>query len=91
MFNVGDYLRISQSIIFLFVIGKNKCTIKNEDARFIDPTSCCHFYQCISNQLIRQICSQPNLFDMQTRQCLPYKKVNCDGRGQCLNKCKPTK
>ncbi len=28
---------------------------------------------------------------MQTRQCLPYKKVNCDGRRQCLNKCKPTK
>ncbi len=85
-----DYLCITTSIV-LFDLGKNKCTQKNEGARFIDPNSCCHYYQCISNKLIPQICSQPNLFDMQTRQCLPYKKVNCDGRRQCLNKCKPTK
>jgi hypothetical protein len=74
-----------------FGIGKNKCTIKNEGSRFIDSTSCCHFYECISIKLILQTCLQPNLFDIQTRKCLPYKKVKCDGRKQCLTKCKSNK
>ncbi|CAF1104520.1 unnamed protein product [Rotaria sordida] len=65
----------------------NKCTEKNEGARFIDSTSCCHYYECISGKLILQSCSHPNLFDIQIRKCLPYKKVKCDGRRQCLSKC----
>ncbi|CAF3365201.1 unnamed protein product [Rotaria sp. Silwood1] len=64
---------------------KNKCTPKNEGARFVDITSCCHFYECISGKLIPQTCTHPNLFDIQTRTCLPYKKVKCDGRRQCLS------
>jgi hypothetical protein len=84
-----EYLWIHKLIIVC--IGKNKCTIKNEGARFLHPTSCCHFYQCISGQLILQTCLQPNLFDLQTRQCLSYKKVKCDERRQCLNKCKSIK
>ncbi|CAF3628249.1 unnamed protein product [Rotaria sp. Silwood1] len=63
----------------------NKCTTKNEGARFIDLTSCCHYYECISGKLILQSCSHPNLFDIQIRKCLPYKKVKCDGRRQCLS------
>jgi hypothetical protein len=70
---------------------KNKCTIKNDGARFVDPKSCCHFYECISGKLIPQTCSHPHLFDVQTRKCLPYKKVKCDGRRQCLSKCKSIK
>jgi hypothetical protein len=68
--------------------GKNKCTIKNEGARFVDSISCCHFHECISGKLIPQTCSHPNSFDIQTRTCLPYKKVKCDGRRPCLSKCK---
>ncbi|CAF3638081.1 unnamed protein product [Adineta steineri] len=66
---------------------KNKCTMKNEGARFVDPMSCCHFYECMSNKLVSHTCSYPNLFDIQTRKCLLYKKVKCAGRRQCLNKC----
>jgi hypothetical protein len=72
-------------------IGKNKCTIKNEGARFVDPKSCCHYYECISGKIIPRTCVHPNLFDVQTRKCLPYKKVKCDGRRQCLSKCKSSK
>lgn len=70
-------------------LGQNRCTNQNEGARFSDSTSCCHFYECISGKLILQTCPHPTLFDRQIRKCLPYKKVNCDGRRQCLNKCKP--
>ncbi|CAF3146434.1 unnamed protein product [Rotaria sp. Silwood2] len=69
------------------VLCNNKCTDKNEGARFVDLTSCCHYYECISGKLILQSCSHPNLFDIQIRKCLPYKKVKCDGRRQCLSKC----
>jgi len=69
-------------------IGKNKCTITNEGARFIDPISCCHFHECKAGKLILQTCSHPDLFDIQTRKCLPYKQVKCDGRRLCLSKCK---
>jgi hypothetical protein len=75
--------------IDLFIsIGKNKCTPKNEGARFVDLTSCCHFYECVSGKLIPQTCTHPNSFDVQSRTCLSYKKVKCDGRRQCLSKCK---
>lgn len=67
--------------------GKNKCTANNEGTRFVDPTSCCHYYQCVAGKLIPQSCTHPNLFDVQTRTCLPYKRVKCDGRRQCLSKC----
>ena len=71
----------------LISIGRNKCAGKNEDARFVDIMSCCHFYRCTSGKLIRQTCTYPNLFDIQTRTCLSYKRVKCDGRRQCLSKC----
>ncbi|UJR27800.1 hypothetical protein I4U23_009070 [Adineta vaga] len=66
---------------------KNRCTQHNEGARFVDLTSCCHFYECVSGKLIPQTCTHPNSFDIQTRTCLPYKRVKCDGRRQCLSKC----
>lgn len=66
---------------------ENKCTEANDLARFIDLTSCCHYYQCSSGRLTRLACPHPNLFDVQTRTCLPYKRVKCDGRRQCLSKC----
>ena len=68
--------------------GKNKCTAKNEGARFVDMNSCCHFFECISGKLIPQTCSHPKLFDIHTRTCAPYRQVKCDGRRQCLSKCK---
>ena len=68
--------------------GKNKCTAKNEGARFVDMASCCHFFECISGKLIPQTCSHPKLFDIHTRTCAPYRQVKCDGRRQCLSKCK---
>ncbi|CAF1080126.1 unnamed protein product [Adineta steineri] len=64
---------------------KNKCTSKNEGARFVDLSSCCHFLECVSGKLITQTCTHPNSFDIQTRTCLPYKRVKCDGRRQCLS------
>ncbi|UJR21789.1 hypothetical protein I4U23_024864 [Adineta vaga] len=66
---------------------KNKCTAQNNGTRFIDYSSCCHFYQCISSKLVIQTCQHPNLYDLQSRKCLPYKKVKCAGRRQCSNKC----
>jgi hypothetical protein len=82
----------SISISFLQLIclniGKNKCTAKNDGARFVDITSCCHFYECSAGKITHQTCTHPNSFDVQTRKCLPYKKVKCDGRRQCLSKCK---
>ena len=87
MFNVRINCR-STDVSFV-CLGENKCTNRNEGARFVDSSSCCHFHECISDKLILQTCPQPTLFDVQTRKCLPYKKVNCDGRRQCLNKCKP--
>ncbi|CAF1682242.1 unnamed protein product [Adineta ricciae] len=66
---------------------RNRCTPNNEGARFVDLTSCCHFYECISGKLIPQTCTHPNSFDIQTRTCLPYKRVKCDGRRECLSKC----
>lgn len=71
-----------------FRLGKNKCTAKNEGARFVDPTSCCHYYECIAGKVMSQTCSHPLSFDVQTRTCQPYKRVKCDGRRQCLSKCK---
>lgn len=67
---------------------ENKCTNENDQAKFVDLTSCCHYYQCSNGRLIRQACSHPHSFDIQTRTCLPYKRVKCDGRRQCLSKCK---
>ncbi|CAM4891981.1 unnamed protein product [Rotaria socialis] len=66
---------------------KNKCSFDNEGARFVDSVSCCHYYECTGGKLNLQSCPHPNLFDIQTRKCVPYKKVKCDGRRQCLSKC----
>ncbi|CAF0819246.1 unnamed protein product [Adineta ricciae] len=66
---------------------KNKCTIENDGARFIDPASCCHFYECISGKLTLQTCPHPNLYDIQTHRCVSYRQVKCAGRRPCLNKC----
>jgi len=79
---------LKNEFIQFCILGKNKCTVKNEGVRFVDLYSCCHYYECVSGKLVSQTCPHPNSFDVQTRTCLPYKKVKCDGRRQCLSKCK---
>lgn len=66
---------------------ENKCTEQNDRAKFVDLNSCCHYYQCFNGKFTRQTCSYPQMFDVQTRTCLSYKLVKCDGRRPCLSKC----
>ena len=55
--------------------------------RFIDPKSCCRYYECVNGRLVVQLCQYPMLFDIQTKQCLDYSKVKCGTRKDCTNPC----
>jgi hypothetical protein len=65
----------------------NKCPNNKEKYRFIDPKSCCRYYECINGRLVVQLCQYPLLFDMITKQCLDYSKVKCGIRPDCTNPC----
>lgn len=64
-----------------------KCPSNIEKYRFIDPKSCCRYYECINGRLVIQLCQYPMLFDVQTKQCLDYSKVKCGIRKDCTNPC----
>jgi hypothetical protein len=64
-----------------------KCPSNMENFRFIDPKSCCRYFECINGRLVVQLCQYPLLFDMQTKQCTDYSKVKCGIRKDCTNPC----
>jgi len=64
-----------------------KCPANMDKFRFIDPKSCCRYYECINGRLVVQLCQYPLLFDMYTKQCLDYSKVKCGIRKDCTNPC----
>lgn len=59
----------------------------NKSYRFIDPKSCCRYYECINGRLVIQLCQYPLLFDTNTKQCLDYSKVKCGIRRDCTSPC----
>lgn len=64
-----------------------KCPTNMEKYRFIDPKSCCRYFECINGRLVIQLCQYPLLFDMHTKQCLDYSKVKCGIRKDCTSPC----
>jgi hypothetical protein len=64
-----------------------KCPSNMDKYRFIDPKSCCRYFECVNGRLVVQLCQYPLLFDMQTKQCLDYSKVKCGIRKDCTNPC----
>ena len=64
-----------------------KCPNNVEKFRFLDPKSCCRYYECVNGRLIMQLCQYPLLFDTYTKQCLDYTKVKCGVRKDCTNPC----
>jgi hypothetical protein len=65
----------------------SKCPSTIEKYRFLDPKSCCRYYECINGRMVIQLCQYPMLFDVQTKQCLDYSKVKCGIRKDCTNPC----
>lgn len=64
-----------------------KCPSNMEKYRFVDPKSCCRYYECINGRLVIQLCQYPLLFDTYTKQCLDYSKVKCGIRKDCTSPC----
>lgn len=64
-----------------------KCPNNVDKFRFLDPKSCCRYYECINGRPVIQLCQYPLLFDMNTKQCLDYTKVKCGIRRDCTNAC----
>lgn len=64
-----------------------KCPSHVDKYRFIDPRSCCRYYECINGRPVIQLCQYPLLFDVYTKQCLDYSKVKCGIRRDCTNPC----
>ncbi len=64
-----------------------KCPKNMEKYRFIDPKSCCRYYECVNERLVMQMCQYPMLFDTQTKQCMDYSQVKCGTRKECTNPC----
>lgn len=78
----------NKSILLLCnFIGLPKCPNNVDKFRFIDPKSCCRYYECINGRLVVQLCQYPLLFDLNTKQCLDYTKVKCGIRKDCTNPC----
>ncbi|CAF0772704.1 unnamed protein product [Didymodactylos carnosus] len=70
-----------------FFAGRNKCQAQNEGAKFVDLKSCCHYQECINGRFITYACRSPLQFDITTKRCEFYKKVECAGRRACTNLC----
>ncbi|CAF0927787.1 unnamed protein product, partial [Didymodactylos carnosus] len=69
------------------VTCRNKCQAQNEGTKFVDLKSCCHYQECINGRLITYACRSPLQFDITTKRCEYYKKVECAGRKPCTNLC----
>ncbi len=86
--NINDCFTNKNPInILKFLKGQPKCPNNMEKYRFIDPKSCCRYFECVNGRLVVQLCQYPLLFDMQTKQCADYSKVKCGIRKDCTNPC----
>ncbi|CAF1607092.1 unnamed protein product, partial [Didymodactylos carnosus] len=70
-----------------FCSGENRCPANGQRMKFVDPSSCCQYFECITGQLKEQICPPYKLFSTLSKSCESYQVVVCGTRTPCIVPC----
>ncbi|CAF0931993.1 unnamed protein product, partial [Didymodactylos carnosus] len=66
---------------------ENRCPTNGQRMRFVDPSSCCQYFECITGQLKEQICPPYKLFSTLSKSCESHQVVQCGTRKECIVPC----